>query len=578
MLARADEREFPDAVAGAEEVLGIVAREQRRLDEAITHWDRAERLHRAEEQWSQAARAAASSASVAKDAGRADAELWRRWAEAAELSERAGIADDARTCGVNASVYAVKVLKTPTEAASWDAARVRAAALDARAFAMRFGADHEAAHLAVLVAVATNDLASSPDEVFVWTAVARAEYAGLERSGADLDMWPVFNDFTEGNAAITAGDPVRAEPALRRALAGYERAGDAERARACRLQLLTIAHAGEPGGGPADKVIRNRDWPDPDSAAVASLVEEHLAQREGRIDDAERHHARTRRLLLEAGEPVKAVVHGIAHGTWRLERGDHAGAARALAGADACLAEPPPGAPLVALRMVRNQRDLLRAALAAAQGDRHAAIVQLAAVEDALLAGGSRMLAAQTAVQRGRLLLAAGDPAEALTAALPAALALDAIRFTFADAGRRHRWGALASAGFALGFRAAVAAGRPRVLAELIEVARGAGVPVPVEGPATGIESLLADATRDALAGTDDATTPGAAGTTSVEAVSGPAALADPARTAIGLPARLRAPWGTIAVADALESARRYLDPVRAETVTDWVLTTGPAR
>ena len=98
-------------------------------------------------------------------------------------------------------------------------------------------------------------------------------------------------------------------------------------------------------------------------------------------------------------------------------------------------------------------------------------------------------------------------------------------------------------------------------------VARGASVPAPLEGPATGIEALLAETTHDLL-------NPGsvaAAPITSEAAVPGAAALAGaPGRTAIGLPARLRTPWGTVALAEALEDARRYLDPVRANTVTTW--------
>ena len=587
VLQRVDEQSDLDATTWAEGLLGVVAQEQGRPDEAITRWDRVRRRYVTDERWFDAARAAASAARAADGhlagGNRGDVELWHRWREAAELSARAGVDDDARICGVNASVYAVKVLKTP-DPVGWDATRVRAAALDARAFARRFGADHEAAHLAVLVAAATLDLATSPDDVLAWTSTARAEYVPWVRAGVDLDTWPVFNDFVEGNAAVLAGDPVRAEPALRRALAAYERLGDAERARAARLQLLVIAYSEETGGRRARAAFRREDWPDADMAAVASLVEEHLAQQEGRDADAARLYARTRALLLEAGEPVKAVVHTIAYGTWRLERGDPAAATGALAAADACLAAPPPAAGPAVLRLLRTHRELLRAAVAAARGDRRIAIAQLAGAEAEMLLAGSGMLAARAAVQRGRLLLASGDAAGALAAALPAALGLDAVRFTFADAGRRHRWAASAADGFALAYRAAVAAGRPAVVAELIEVARASGVPVPVEGPATGIEALLADAGRDSLGpspGDRSAGQPAvgsmtgsAAGTA---AGSGATALTDHARTAIGPPARVRTPWGTVALAEALESARRYLNPVRADAVIDWTLTTGGA-
>lgn len=580
LLDRFDERADPSAVGGAEALLGAVARERRRFDEAIGHWDRSRRLAVAAQDWGTAATAAASSATAAREADRPGVELWRRWTDAAELTERAGDLEDARVCGTNSSVYAVMVLNTPPDPDEWDAARLRDAALEARAFALRHGARHEAAHLAVLVAVAVSDLAAF-DEVHAWAQTARREYGELDQDPADVEGWLACVDFAEGNAALLASDVVRAEPLLRQALTVFDRLGDEHRARPCRLQLLAIAYAGEVGGERARERFQQEQLPDADAAAVAATMAEHLAQREGRDDDAERLHTRTMALLAAAGEPIKALAHDLGYAAWRVTRGDVVPAIRALSAAEACLATPPPGESRAILVSLGTQRSLLRVALADARGDHGAAISELGRLELDLLGAGSSTLAAQTAVERGRQLRKAGRPDEALDVALPAALALDAIRFTFADAGRRKRWGVIAASGFDVAFRAAVDAGRWRVLAELIEVARGAGVPTAVESPPTGIEALLAETPRDLHLAAADAAALGPA----PSAVPGAAAIGHPDRTSLGLPARLRTPWGTVALAEALQDGRRYLDPVRADTVIEWTVgfatftgVTGPAR
>ena len=166
-------------------------------------------------------------------------------------------------------------------------------------------------------------------------------------------------------------------------------------------------------------------------------------------------------------------------------------------------------------------------------------------------------------MRAGRVLLA-------LDAALPAVLALDAVRFTFADADRRRRWSAGVAAAMAIALQAAAKCGEHRVLAELIELTRGHGVPLPRD--ATGADPF--DTARaDQLPATGSVgVTTAVAGAQVVGGVSGTG------RTALGLPAALRTPWGSIALEAALAKAVRYHEPVRAAENVDWVVPihTGP--
>jgi hypothetical protein len=52
--------------------------------------------------------------------------------------------------------------------------------------------------------------------------------------------------------------------------------------------------------------------------------------------------------------------------------------------------------------------------------------------------------------------------------------------------------------------------------------------------------------------------------------MSGSPRLLGAARTALGLPALIRRPWDTRALADALRSAERYHQPVRSATTVEW--------
>lgn len=180
-----------------------------------------------------------------------------------------------------------------------------------------------------------------------------------------------------------------------------------------------------------------------------------------------------------------------------------------------------------------------------------------------MCAFGTGIPASHVALARARVHLAGNDPRAALDAVLPSLLARDAIRFTLPDAVRRSRWAAAVADAFDLAHRSAAACGDTLVLAELLEVARNNAVPLPrpagsIDDLAASLGSLLAepDGAGDARG-----------------ALAGAAALAGGENfTELGLPARLRTPWHTIALADALERARHYHDPVRADAVVDWTV------
>ena len=98
------------------------------------------------------------------------------------------------------------------------------------------------------------------------------------------------------------------------------------------------------------------------------------------------------------------------------------------------------------------------------------------------------------------------------------------------------------------------------LLAELIEVARANAIPAPRAGDAPpGVDELLGDPV------------PVASG--SPVTLAGPAVLAEPERrTVLGVPAQLRTPWGTLALAGHLEAAARYHEPIRADEVVEWTV------
>ncbi|WP_224401698.1 hypothetical protein [Pseudonocardia sp. ICBG1034] len=568
VAGRLDPDVHPEQAARAQILLGLIAQAQDRDGAAVAHWDRAGELWETAGDPSSAAAAAASAAnlltSLPDPAARPGAvELRDRWTTACELFARAGELDDARICGTNASVYAIDVLKVA--GGRWDPRRLRDDALAARAFARRHGADQEAVHLLFFVTVATADLSAPMAEIRGWAATARAEYDALDHDPAVVAGWRARFDFAEGNAALTLGDAVSAEAPLRRALAQAVHDGDEELADTVRSQLLSIVYAGDPRGDErAAALLRETGGRGLDRDATASHMAEVLAREAGDEAGADRLHRCTLALLRDAGEPIKALVVDLEHAMWLLRRGSPLPARSALAAARLCLDDPPPGAGHGMLRWLGMTVVTARVALAEHAGDRPGSLAGLAELESLQLAAGSGVLAARTAVHRARMLFDDGETARAYDVALPAALALDAVRFTLPDAGRRRRWAGIAAEGFALACRSAAALGYVRQLGELLEVVRGASLPEPSTEPADSLDELLAHVGQDPQQG-DHGRRGGSA-----EAAGSGAVPAGAGRTALGLPVQLRTPWGSAALAEPLERARSYLDPVRADTVVDW--------
>jgi hypothetical protein len=193
----------------------------------------------------------------------------------------------------------------------------------------------------------------------------------------------------------------------------------------------------------------------------------------------------------------------------------------------------------------------LRAELARLDGDAEAAVALLADQEAAELAAGWGHLAAETAVRRAKLLLDLGRVEDAVEVAVPAVLALDAVRFELPEAARRHRSLPVDTAlGYHTAFAAAAACGEHRIIAELIEVVRGNAVP----RPRTAIDR--ADAPTALYGGVDP--------------------LAAATRTLLPPPAAIRTPWQTVAVAEYLRQAERYLPGRRTDSEVEWRVVSVP--
>jgi hypothetical protein len=187
----------------------------------------------------------------------------------------------------------------------------------------------------------------------------------------------------------------------------------------------------------------------------------------------------------------------------------------------------------------------LRAELARLDSDVETAVAWLADQEETELAAGWGHLAAETAVRRAKLLLDLGRADDAISVAVPAVLALDAVRFALPEAARRTRSLPVDIAlGYHTAFAAAAACGKHRVVAELIEVARGNAVPRPRAA------TDRADAAA-ALFGSFDPE-------------------GEATRTLLPPPPAIRTPWGTVAVAEYLRQAERYLPGRRAGGEVEW--------
>ncbi|MEV0356254.1 hypothetical protein AB0H71_09330 [Nocardia sp. NPDC050697] len=166
------------------------------------------------------------------------------------------------------------------------------------------------------------------------------------------------------------------------------------------------------------------------------------------------------------------------------------------------------------------------------------------------------------------LIEAAGDPAllaRGTDLAVIAALALDAVRFTFPDGTQRARWNdEIADPAARIAFRLAYASGNGRLIAELIET-RCAGTTIDLDrSTGTAVPPTLP------LTWIDPPEEPGGALTAGgpVELGVALAEVAAAAGLAVAPPPRIALPDGRIALAEHLAAAeQRYGRPVRDSRV-----------
>lgn len=282
-----------------------------------------------------------------------------------------------------------------------------------------------------------------------------------------------------------------------------------------------------------------------------------------RFPEAVAEFAEASRLATEAGASDEALACDAYGALLGLLAGDRAAARRSTERLDRYLTDNASAVPATAVLFLSHIALHLRAELARVDGDDRARLTHLERLEE-LLMPNARLLAARTAVHRARLLHDTDRAEQALRVVLPAVLALDAVRFTLPDARRRHQWAIDVADGFDTACRAAVACGNVRILAELIEVARGNAVPLPHAANAhddavSALSALLDIGPTDTQSGT------------SPEPLAGAIVLTgDEERTALGLPALLHTPWDTVALDEHLRRARNYHDLIRADESADW--------
>lgn len=329
--------------------------------------------------------------------------------------------------------------------------------------------------------------------------------------------------------------------------------------------------AGLPGDQLGDPAVQpgvvlqrgERTGPDGESAGVALLIQGIADLRAGGAN-ADRLFGEARARLAGSGADHKSVYLDVVDAMRKLEQGDVASARRAVAEAEEYLRQNQAGLAGEAMLGISVTVGLLRGAVALKEPGTADALIELQRVEDRLMHADSGLIAAQLACGRARILLDAGRARLALDTVLPAVLALDAVRFTFADADRRHRWSAVVAEAVAVAFRAAAGCEDRTALAELIEVTRAHAVPL-AAGPvgARPVRRPGRPAHTPRRAG---ACTGGGGRRAGRRRHRGHGSHgAGPA----GRPAHA---VGTLALDTALTGASRYHDPVRASEVVEWLV------
>ena len=549
---------FPDGLPACDHVLGEIAFRRGDTSTALQRWEAARTGFLAADRREDAAVVTGGLAEIAERAGNVDGRAEELWRETADLFTEGGDAESARRYAADACRLALDALRSVADDADTTAGFARARA--ARELAVRHGLAIAAVELLNCTAILGADQGLPWPEVAGWFTQAREECRALigHVTAEKIEIYLAGIGLAEGSAAVGRNLPVEAEAALRPALPVFRTHGCTFQEAFVVRMLKGIRRFLEPDPVSALDMLRNL-YP----GGGAALGPGDAARPTG--SDGVR--AEPDRDGAAAESPAVHQVLGLTavEAAQALERGDPRPAERCLDQIEHHLATAGPTIFRGAVRNLETISGVLCAGLAQHTGGRPAAIAALARVEVQALATGAGLHAAQVAVQSGRMLLAGGNDAEAVRVLVPAVLALDAVRFNLDGADRRRRWAAAVAEGFDAAYRAAARLGDTRLLAELLEVARANAVPSPVpqDGSDPALDVLLAEShIEGAPAGPD-----------STGALAGAAALSGvESRTLLGLPAYLRTPWDTIALAEPLQRARRYHDPVRADLTVDWTL------
>jgi len=549
---------LPGLVADWEAVLAGYADHEGRTDDARGHWARARDLLADAERWGEAACAGES---VAEHHGVSTVEALADWRRAADLFVAAGKPVQARECVEQACGWLGQTMQSMV---SGDELTAMVLADTARAMALEHGLLEIATHLgqiAATMAIETSD---------PWEVLAerfdkrRAEYRALGLNAADRRVQLAMVDLAQGMAAVTRNRPFDGERLLADALGVFREAGLTAEVEMCESELMALLNSTRPPVDAFDPPLDQVHWSDPETLAGTRMMAALRLAAQGRIEEAVASLAEASRLAIEGGAPNKAVGADGFAALLRLVTGDRSAAGRSAEQIDHYLAENTGQVPRSGVVVLSCVSLMLRAEFARAEGDGQAQLAHLEQLEDVLVSLDARLPAGLTALQRARILLDTGHPREALRLGLPAVLALDTLRCTLPDARRRIQWTTAVAHGFDTAFRSAAACADTRVLAELLEVTRGNAVPLP----------RAADARDDAVSALGALLTPNPtpadASATHVALFGAHSAAGGEERTALGLPAYIRAPWDTIALAEHLQRARHYLDPVRANVAVDW--------
>jgi hypothetical protein len=521
-------------------------------DRARALWTRAQRRLVDDEQWSEASDVCVSLAQYAATDGLIEDAV----NAAGAAADCASHADEPEQARFVAECAAELVTTAVQGFAVGDEPRAHRLCRAAHDLAVRHAATGPAvADLACCLGLYTA-AAGRPDEAAAHFVAARAAHRAVAADAAFVQARLAWVDMCEARSLLARGASRAAEPLLHAAIRGYRAVEMSDAVRQCEAMLTSVLAQSEPDLERAAAVAADRAWPNVESQALAQLIDAFNTAGQGRIAEGAAALTRVRDAVAAAGNPHQAVGLEALAAAMLLAAGDPAPARQAVTAVEAHLAG---GADAHAegRQVLVLLRSLLAAELAGRDGDHRGQAGMLAALVDDLVAFGARHLAARIALRRARVLFAGGEPRAALDAALPAVLALDAVRFTLPDADRRRRWVPVIADGLDTTFRAALACGAHRVVAELLETIRGNAMPQPAAEDGFDLLAVLA------LPTVPDA---GAPGTRPGAATLG----GDERRTVLAMPARLRAPWGADCLADALERARRYQDPVRATVRVGW--------